>query len=213
MNTVPVDEFAAQVGPFVEGAANVFVRRFVADTVIDIVQKTQCLTSEICFTLHPHRNEYEIPVADGLEVEMVRSAYVDGWLLHPLTTDELVRRFMPMDWQDSDGLPLYYSFEKKNRFLVAPTPMHHYQVKVVAAINVERGAENIPEVFYTDYLDAVVFGTLARLYRMAGQSFTNHNLAVQYDQRYAAAVDDIHSEAARDFTRRPGRVFYNGWAM
>lgn len=213
MNTVPVEVFDTRVAPLVDGAPNFLIEQAVVDTVMAICKDTLCITTETAFQTEPLENEYDIPMPDGLDIEQIRWAYCDGWTLHPKTVDELARMFMPMDPGESVGMPLYYSFRKKNHMIFAPVPHKCFHIRLSVAVNIERDAKNIPEIFFTDYVDCVTFGAVARILRTAGQSFSNFQLGELYQVRYTSELGDVRSDALQDFTRKAGHVFYNGWAL
>lgn len=213
MNTVPVKVFSTRIAPLVDGAPDFLICRAVVDTVMAVCKETLCLTTETAFRTKPYENEYDIPMPDGLDIEQIRWAYCDGWQLRVKTQDELARMFMPMDWKDCDGMPLYYSFRKKNHIVFAPVPEKTYHIRLSVAANVERETDNVPELFFTDYVDCITFGAVARLLRTAGQSFSNFQLGELYQARYEGELDGVRSDAVQDYTRNAGHVFYNGWAL
>ena len=212
MNTVNVEQFFSQVAPYCDGAPKFSIERAVSDTVIAMCQETQCVVTELCFDTKPGESTYNLSVGDGLDVEMVRAAYCDSYRMEPRTLDDLAQLCSPLDWRDSEGMPIYYTFQKRNRIILAPVPKEERRIRVIAAVTIERGGRNIPEIFYTDYLDTVVDGALSRLYRTAGQGYSNFRLGAEYEARYQAGLQSIRVDSYRNFTRTSGRVAYNRWA-
>lgn len=52
-------------------------------------------------------------------------------------------------------------------------------------------------------------GALNRIFRIAGQVYSNQQLAERQLLLYQQGVADIHADAVRDFTRTTGRVKFN----
>ena len=90
-----------------------------------------------------------------------------------------------------------------------PAPVDERYVRVMVTASVDRDTQQIPEQFLSDYLDTVVCGALSRIFRIAGQTYTNVRMADEYEIKYNAGLAEIRQDVARDFTRATGRVFYN----
>ena len=209
MRTVSINDFCKHIAPQAENCPDFLIRQQVANTVKDLCEQTGCLTVHSEFTTEADKVSYDIPLPAGLDVEVVRFCYVDGRAVRPTPLDLLERQNGEFDWQMSSGAPLVYSFRKHGRILFSPVPDDAYNVRLELTATIDRDSDMLPEIFYDHYLDAVVVGTLARIFRVAGQTYTNVRLADQYDMRYAMAVADIRTDVARDFTRTTGRMAFN----
>lgn len=212
MKTVSTKQFAPKIARYINGAPDFAIEQAVSDTVLEICKEAMCVSTDVCLTTKPGVDLYEIPVGDGLDVELVRHAYCSGWQLRPMTQDQLHRHFRPMDFREAEGLPMFYTFQKRNKLLLVPKPEHEYRVSMTCVVSICRDGEDVPELFYTDFMDVVVDGALARLYRTSGEAFTDAEAAVFYQQRYEQGLQGIKNQTNRDYTRTSGRVVYNRWA-
>lgn len=209
MRVVPIDEFVKYITPMAENCPALVARREVLSTVADICRATGCVTAETLFITHPHVAEYRIPVQEGLSVELVRSAYCDGHKLNDMRIDEMERRLNGNDWWGISGRPMCFTFRRPNDIRLIPFPEAEHAIRLDVVVSVEREAKQVPEQFFTDYLDTVVAGALSRIFRIAGQTYSNVQLAERNLLAYQQGLNDIHADAVRDFTRVTGRVQYN----
>ena len=80
------------------------------------------------------------------------------------------------------------------------------------AVAPKRDACEVDEIMYERYLDAVVSGTLAELYKMANASWHNAALAQLRDAQYAQkvsgiGVDRVLGKSMGPFKLKPARIF------
>ncbi len=209
MRVVPVDRFVKYISPQAENCPDFVVRREVIATIIDICRETGCITAETCFTAKAEFSEHYIPMAEGLNVEMVLHAYCDGRELTSARLDELSTAMRGTDWFEKGGHPLYYSFKRKNLLRLVPRPAEDAFVRCDVLVSIDRDAKQVPEQFFEDYLDTVVAGALSRIFRIAGQTYSNMQLAERNLLAYQQGLVGIKSEAMRDFTRAAGKVKFN----
>lgn len=206
MKTVPVDSFTRHIAPMVDSAPDFAIRAAVVSTIIDICRTANCVTTQTGFTTKHGKREYEIPLADGLKVEQVRYVFCGGSPVHVKTMDEVYRQYEPLDFTQVSGTPLYFTFRSPDSIILTPAPDKEYRVSLVVSVGIGRDAENVPDIFYEDFLDTVVYGALSRLYKTAGQAFSNFRLAAEYEVLYRRGLGDIMSDSYRDFSRTQGRV-------
>ena len=211
MRTVPVKTFAPRIKPLVSDCPDFAIRRAVVDTVIQMCKETAPLTTEVFFKTIAGEPVYSIPMPDGLDAELVRYAYCEGWDMRPMTLDQLSRYYYPIDYRDQRGQPQFYVFQKRNLLTLSPTPEKTYHIKLVVSVTLARDAENIPNIFFDDYVDTVVDGALSRIYKQAGQSWSNFQLAAEYERRFIEGLAQVREDTARDYTRTLGHVVYNRW--
>lgn len=209
MKTVDIKRFAPFIIPQAENCPEFVMRQAVAATVADICQKTGCLTTETCFKTQPGHSIYDLRFAPGIRSESVRHVYCDGVAVGSIRLDELARRSGRGDWRLTTGDPQFYTFTKPGELSLVPAPVDERYVRVMVTASVDRDTQQIPEQFLSDYLDTVVCGALSRIFRIAGQTYTNVRMADEYEIKYNAGLAEIRQDVARDFTRATGRVFYN----
>ena len=209
MKTVEINRFSPYIAPLAENCPDFVMRQAVAATVADICQKTGCFTTETCFLTQEDTATYELQFAEGIHAEIVRFVFCDGVQLIDTRLDELSMRSARFDWREAKGDPKYYTFSKPGELTLVPIPKPNLRVRVVVTASVDRDTQQIPEQFLKDYLDTVVCGALSRIFRIAGQTYTNIRLADEFEFKYNTGLADIRLDVSRDFTRLSGRVNYN----
>lgn len=209
MRVVPVDKFVKYITPMAEGCPEFVARREVIATVADLCRATGCITAETSFTTIPGIAEYDIPMAEGLHVEMVRHAYCDHMEMRSVRLDELTTAVRRTDWFNQGGAPRFYTFKRTDWIRLMPRPDGEHLIHLDVIVAVDRETKVVPEQFFTEWLDAVVAGALNRIFRIAGQVYSNQQLAERQLLLYQQGVADIHADAVRDFTRTTGRVKFN----
>lgn len=209
MRTTPVNDFIKYVVPQADGCPDFVARREIVATIADICRETGCVTAETNLITRAGVAEYDIPIDEGLQVEYVRNAFCDGMELRPVRLDELTRDMVGTDWFNKTGTPLYYTFKRKNQIRFIPRPEAALFVRLDVVVTVDRETRQVPEQFFTDWLDTVVAGALSRIFRIAGQLYSNTQLAERNLVLYQQGLCAIRGEAVRDFTRTTGRVKFN----
>ena len=209
MRVVPVDRFVKYITPQAENCPDFVVRREVIATIADMCRETGVITAETCFTAKAEFMEHLIPMEEGLSVELVRHAYCDGTEMQSARLDELSTAMRGTDWFEKCGQPLYYTFKRKNLMRLIPRPAEDAFVRCDVIVTVDRDTKQVPEQFFEDYLDTVVAGALSRIFRIAGQPYSNQQLAERNLLAYQQGLVSIKAEAMRDFTRAAGRVKFN----
>lgn len=210
MNTVSVDEFYSKIAPMAETCPQFIVRTAVVNTVADICRQTGVLTTRSTFTTKKDEYEYKIPTQRGLVPLFVRGAYCDGTKLTAIHYDELEVVYGKVDYTKTTGRPVFYANQSPEWLLLSPKPDDEYEISLDLTLSISRSpkVKSIPDLFFTYYLDTVVFGALARVYRIGGQAYTNVRLADQYDLRYFAGLAEIKLDASKEFTRSSGHIPY-----
>ena len=209
MRTVDVDKFVPFVTQQAETCPAFLARNSIIATVADMCTRIGLLSMDSCFSTEPGQAEYELSTAEGTHLTLIRALYYDGTALRHARMDDLARYYGGADWSEAEGVPMFYTFKHKNKVILTPTPSEQKTVRVIAQVSVNRDTAHIPEEFYEEYLDIVVRGALARVYRVAGQTYSNNTLANECQTAYELGLNRLRAEAYRDFTRGDGRVFFN----
>lgn len=209
MRTVKIEEFFRHIAPQAENCPDFVMRTEVGNTINDICHETHCLTYRSFFWTQPGRQEYVVPMPEGLDILQIRHMYCNGHRVMPARMDEVAKGARGLDWELFRGHPRFYTRQNEDEIVLIPVPHRPeiIRVEVVASVRRENGI--VPAVFYNEYLDAVVYGALSRIFRIAGQTYTNIRQADEYDMRYHGKLHDIKIDTTRDFTRTTGTVGYN----
>ena len=208
MRTVSVEKFEPMVAVYADNCPNFVIRRAVVEAVNDICRRTGCVVTTSKFSTKPGEAHYEFYLPHGLKAESVRRMYCDGVRVQEATLDGLAKQFVN-DYEEAEGDPKFYFFRKPYRIQLVPRPTQEHLVRMDITVSVEPDTVNVPEIFYTEMSDLVVYGALARILAIVGQPFSNSQQAEAYRQKYAVELLRVKSEAMQGFQRTNGRVFYN----
>ena len=206
---VPIEDFYPFIAPVAGEVPDFLIRQMLAATAADLCQRAHCLTTDVDFVGKADKADYVIPIPTNLEPETIRYVYVDGLEVSPVKLDTLSRRYHRADWAELTGTPRSYVMKDKRTITLVPCPVNDCTIRVVAYASVIRNAIELPYQFFSDYLDVLVEGTLSRIYRVAGQPFSNSQLANVCSMRYESLMKDVQNEAVRDFSRSAGHVEFN----
>lgn len=208
MRTVPVEKFFPLISPVAEGCPEFVMKRTIVDTVNDICRRTGCVVSQSAFRTEKGRSSYGFNLPMGLKAESVRRLYCGGSKVRLANADELDRMF-PDDYSRYEGVPKFFFFRKPYAVSLVPTPDAEYDCRMDITVSVDAGTANVPEIFFTEYSDAVVYGVLSRVFAHAGQTYSNAAMATQYRALYSKQITFIKSDAAAGFQRTSGTVVFN----
>ncbi len=208
MKVIPVKEFVRHISPLLEKCPSFVIEQEVIKTVAAACRDSGCLTTTTEFTTKAGREDYELRLPEGLELERVRFAYCDGFQMAPVTYNTVTGRAL-VDWRETNGMPRFYSFRQHDEFCLLPKPDKEYTIRVDLIATVKASSQVVPEFFYESYMDLVTYGVLARAHQIVGQPFSNKELAVAYEAKYLVELARLKGESFRDFTRSAGRLRYN----
>ena len=208
MKVVPVKEFVPHIAPLLDKCPDFVIQQEVVKTIASACRDSGCLTTTVEFKTREGQAGYDLRMPEGLDADVVRFAYCDGRQLKPVIYNTVTGR-LPFDWRDGEATPEFYTFRQHGELTLLPTPDRDYPMRVDVTAAIVGSTEVVPEFFLSSYLDLVTFGVLARAHRIVGQPFSNLELAVMYEGKYAKELAVLKSEAFRDFTRSAGRLRYN----
>lgn len=208
MRTVPIEFFHRMISPYAEACPEFVMNMAVIDTVNDLCRRTGCVVSEARFVCVPKKRTYAFELPVGLKAESVKRLYVGGNRTRVSNADEL-ERFYPEDFTKVEGCPRYFFFRKPYEVELIPVPDKPYGCRMDITVSVSPDTTSIPEVFYSEYSDAVAYGALARILSQTGQTYSNKTSADRYRLLYARELTAIKSEAAAGFQRTSGTVVFN----
>lgn len=87
-----------------------------------------------------------------------------------------------------------------------PTASVTAGLTVIAALKPTATAATLPDFLFTQYSDAMRYGTLSRLMVMGKKPWGDRPLAIAYDGRYQSALNFAAYQAAVGNSRKPLRV-------
>jgi hypothetical protein len=148
--------------------------------------------------------EYELATPAETEISQIISVRTGTQWLQPLAESQMgtTAEIYPT----RKGQPEGY-FTPTPGFLCLYTLTYGiYTIYVRAALTPSPTATGMEAVILNQYRDEIVAGTLARLLKMPGQSWTDPNLAKAYQNEFINAKGVARTDALRSFTSTSLRV-------
>jgi hypothetical protein len=112
------------------------------------------------------------------------------------------------------GPPTTIFMEKPDRLRLYPVPDKNYGQTLFAyavllpTVNTVR----LPNISITNHLDALMWGTMARLYRMKGKPWSDATLAAEYSRMYRQEILRVRDEANRAYSGAQGPAMFPAFA-
>lgn len=190
------------VRPEVQGCPDFIIERAVRDAAIDFCKRTDVYIPEPEFiTIIGGVNEYAVTLPSGTELNHIIDVFDDKTALQPISYNELLRR---LGDETTRGQPKFYAQRDNTDFYLAPIPNDNDTFRVVYSVKPTATSTSIPDTIGRENREALVHGALYRLQMMAGQPFTNPNLA-------AVNRDFFEKEVAR--TLRQVKYGFSGGTL
>lgn len=128
------------------------------------------------------------PVSQNARLQFVLAAF-----LFPINGSLVPNHLAPVTRQPRGGtpqLPHEYFMEKMDVMQLFPYPDSNYGpvLYVYASLVPTPNAATLPDISYTHHLDALTWGTLARLYMMPKKPWTDKNLAAEYSKKFRQEI-------------------------
>lgn len=126
---------------------------------------------------------------DGIEVQKATERMLDD--LEP-------------GWRtaEADVASYFYMPDKKTiRLALTPAKTESKILKIVAAFKPTVDATVLANNLYEDHLEAISHGTLARLYEMDGENWSNPESAIKKRLLFDRAMDKEKAERLNDYNR------------
>ncbi|HNM80842.1 MAG TPA: hypothetical protein PKL28_07295 [Rhodocyclaceae bacterium] len=141
--------------------------------------------------------EYTVTLPNGAQLVSILSVLVDGARRLNPVTQEAVTSNNPALWTQR-GTPGAFTMTALDTFRMLPAPDTTGTFIVSAALAPTRTATTVDSALYERYLDAVVYGAIYRLKRMPGQSWSDAQGGLYYEQRAAQEVNKAVIARNRD---------------
>lgn len=184
------------------------VASYIVDTVIDFANRTRILRRDIRIRLQPCVDTYRVDAQDCVEIVALLRACHDGY---PAVI--VPREACGRGCSVSCGA-LAVSLDEDGILHISPPPAPGAEpefIDLTVAVAPKRDACEVDELVYTKYLQVIVSGTLAELYKNGSAPWFNLTLAqareTEYNRRLSAAgVDRILGRATGPFKMRGVKI-------
>ncbi len=201
MDKVSWESFLPEVLPQVPGCPEVTVITAIRSAAIDFCSKTRVWQVDLDtpITLEANRDTYDIDPPD-IEYEIVSIplrgvSYLGVELNGPTTAADLTRD--NPGWRNTTATQpvtfIYNDPDKTIRVVPKPTAEVLNALTVRVALKPTRTSENADEYLFNEWLEAIGFGALERLFRIPGKSWSDAELARDYGNKFKKAIGDARA--------------------
>lgn len=179
-------EFTQHIIIYVPGCSDMLAEQFVLNTIRDFCERTDIWKYTLdAISSVAEQRDYELSVPSETELVTIINATYDDNPLDPVIETQ-------MDWQDSywrsadSGTPTSYAVLTPGYISLYPTPEDTESdiLSVRVSLKPTVTATTVEGFLYTDWLDAIISGTLARLMAIPKKNWTDVQLSQFYLRKY-----------------------------
>lgn len=191
----PLSQFLPRVLVYTPACSEPMLIQALLDTAIDFCEKT----AAVRYLAGPEpvpANTASVALCSTnrqLEITMVLRAYLNDEELAPTPAD-LVRYPAPQTTK-----PTSYTYAKQGcdtQVILNAFADEDYTLTAEVVVKPTRTAESVPEELFEKWVDAIVAGTLARIYMIPGQPFSAPDAGAYQQARYARMVHNARIDAS-----------------
>lgn len=165
--TRPISDFLPRILSHIDGVDVDMVATYTMDAIIQFLRDTKIMTEIICFDLDECINSYKLNTANRI-------------------TEVLYVRFIVNNQQRPNH---HFQYRIDGDVFYIDTTLHcahQVSVEVEVAVAPPRDSEEVPDVLYEEWIDAITALTLSKLYLLTDNEWYNpqaaNNQLVQYQQ-------------------------------
>ena len=165
--TRPISDFLSRILSHIDGIDVDMVATYTMDAIIQFLRDTKIMTEIICFDLGECTNSYKLHTANRI-------------------TEVLSVRFI-VNYRQRPNHHFQYRIDG-DVFYLDTIPHWAYQasVEVEVAVAPPRDSEEVPDILYEEWIDAITALTLSKLYLLTDNEWYNpqaaNNQNIQYQQ-------------------------------
>lgn len=194
-----LDSLVTYIRPEAHGCLDSRIKLEMLFVVRDLCERAKIWKeeSEISYVV-PSLSEVDLQLPNS-KTEIVTIDYVlnDGFEIIPATEYELTASVS--QWREQIGVPTHYVPNLGNRTMrLYPTPNVSGELEYQLTLKPSLTATEVKDFLVSQFLEAIIDGTLARVLGMNGQTWTNINEALRRKADYEIGV-----RKAKDKTYRP----------
>jgi hypothetical protein len=196
----PLRDFHPKILPYIQGCPEPALELALVDAAIDFCERTRVIhqKTEPFFTV-ANLPVVELDVPQFQRIVNVRSLWIDGRKLNPLAAEQAPGP------TTATGKPSWFWGRRTDSLFELefyPTPDARYTLVADASYCPTRDALQLEDDLFDLWIDAIRAGTLARLFSIPGQLFTDMTAALAWGSGYQRALAEAKRRA--DNTRVMG---------
>lgn len=164
--TRPITDFLPRVLAHIDGIDTDMVSTYIMDSIIQFLRDTKIMTEIVCINLDPCIDSYKLHTKNRISEVLSVRFFSNGTQLPTKAVDYRVN-------DDILYINIYPSTFK-------------IKVELELAVAPARDSDQVPDVLYEEWIDAITALTLSKLYLMTDNEWYNpqaaNNQMIQYQQ-------------------------------
>lgn len=189
----PLSDFHPKILPYIQGCPEPALNLALVDAAVDFCERTRAIhqKSDLAIT-SPGQRTVDIDSPPFQRIVNIRALWLDERKLNPLPAE-----YAPGP-TEATGTPSWYWGNRVDSIFsveLYPTPDARYNLVADVAYCPTRDAVQLEDDLFDLWIDAIRAGTLARLFSIPGQIFSDLNVATGWGQGYARAAADAKRRA------------------
>lgn len=198
--------FTQFIAPYAIGVAEPTFERALLDAAARFCRDSLAIQESKDITITADTPTFTLSASTGLVPVEVMSLRIGSRDITPQPQDRL-SDYYGVDWRVSTGSePQWFTLDSETVLRVVPyLPAGAASLAAVAQIAVapSRSATALPDALLDTWIDAITAGTLARLYAIPNQPFSDKDASVFQGKLYNYEVGKAKAKATTSFTRAP----------
>lgn len=200
----PLSSFLPEILLSAPGLADVIAESYVRNSAIKFCNLTRYVIETLdSQTIRSGEYEVDLIVSGGEEVAAVKSVYVDGRPIDPISEQDLSSQYG--GWKTYTGWPKHYLSDAAILRLF-PIPTAEIVVDVTVAKRPTSTAVTVNDVLYKEWREAIVAGALSQILLVPNQTFTNPQIALVQNQIFSDWVVTAQAKSYKQTNRAALRV-------
>lgn len=195
------DVVLPHVMPYANGCGEPVAIHHIRQAAISLCQRTKLWRHESSVTVTAAGNDALVAPVDA-EIYEIEGAYYSGRYIDPISRAELKEKYS--NWRDwTPGDPQFITQAMPDSIRLVPS--FDGVVVVDLFLQSSEQAETLPD-FMSKYARVLGWGALAEILLLPNKPFSNPELAMLNQNRFADKLDSLSTQFVRGQQRAPART-------
>lgn len=182
----PLTEFLPEVLPFVPECPQPVALNAIRNSVIEFVGRAGLIEQTIQIGIGADVSEYSIDLDTGLKPVLFLRGFLNNANRITPTSPLNLDAKSPF-WPTMTGEPTS-AFIRQNLFVVVPKPIADAEVTATFSCTYQRSISSVEDFILENHAEGIAKGALYRLFELPGVPWANPVMAVEYKNRFEAAM-------------------------
>ena len=178
MTTIAYEDLLPEVIPMAPEAPDLLLKRFIRAAVVELCERAEVYQKDLDpITAIADKHEYDFDVPAGTVIHKIEWLTYDGRDLEPVSPTLLEQRFPK--WRQSSnntsGKPEVFVQQGQENFWIVPKPSSTEadSIRTRVILKPTHTSNSCDAQVMNDYRDTIINGTLFRVLRTPGHSFSD----------------------------------------